>query len=69
MTFDEFDRHLRQAVYVSATPGPYELEHSDQVVEQVIRPTGLIDPEISVRPTKRQIDDLLDEIESPRLPR
>src|SRR6185437_10534898 len=62
LTFDEFERHIRQAVYVSATPGPYEFEHSEQVVEQVIRPTGLVDPEISVRPTKRQIDDLLGEI-------
>ncbi len=62
LTFDEFERHVRQAVYVSATPGPYELEHSEQVVQQVIRPTGLVDPEISVRPTKRQIDDLLDEV-------
>ncbi|HET7037060.1 MAG TPA: excinuclease ABC subunit UvrB [Thermomicrobiaceae bacterium] len=62
LTFDEFQDHLRQAIYVSATPGPYELEHSTQVVEQVIRPTGLVDPEISVRPTKGQIDDLLDEI-------
>ncbi len=62
LTFDEFDTHLRQAIYVSATPGPYELEHSQQVVQQVIRPTGLVDPEISVRPTKRQIDDLLDEV-------
>ena len=62
LTFDEFEQHVRQAVYVSATPGPYELEHSQQVVQQVIRPTGLIDPEISVRPTKRQIDDLLEEV-------
>ncbi len=62
LTFDEFERHVRQAIYVSATPGPYELEHSQQVVQQVIRPTGLVDPEISVRPTKRQIDDLLDEV-------
>ena len=62
LTFDEFERHVRQAVYVSATPGPYEFEHSEQVVEQVIRPTGLVDPEISVRPTKGQIDDLLGEI-------
>ncbi len=62
LTFDEFEQHVRQAVYVSATPGPFELEHSQQVVQQVIRPTGLIDPEISVRPTKRQIDDLLEEV-------
>jgi excinuclease ABC subunit B len=62
LTFDEFERHIHQAVYVSATPGPYEFEHSERMVEQVIRPTGLVDPEISVRPTKRQIDDLLAEI-------
>ena len=62
LTFDEFERHIQQAVYVSATPGPYEFEHSERIVEQVIRPTGLVDPEISVRPTKRQIDDLLGEI-------
>jgi excinuclease ABC subunit B len=64
LTFDEFQRHLDQAVYVSATPGPYEMEHSAQIVEQVIRPTGLIDPAISVRPTKGQIDDLLEELHS-----
>ncbi|HET9014686.1 MAG TPA: excinuclease ABC subunit UvrB [Thermomicrobiaceae bacterium] len=62
LKFDEFERHLHQAVFVSATPGPYEMEHSAQVVEQVIRPTGLLDPEVSVRPTRGQIDDLLEEI-------
>ncbi|MCC7022816.1 MAG: excinuclease ABC subunit UvrB [Thermomicrobiales bacterium] len=62
LTFTEFERMLGQAIFVSATPGPYEQEHSEQVVEQVIRPTGLIDPAISVRPTKGQIDDLLGEI-------
>jgi excinuclease ABC subunit B len=62
LTFAEFQRQINQALFVSATPGPYEYEHSQQVVEQVIRPTGLIDPEISVRPTKGQIDDLLAEI-------
>jgi excinuclease ABC subunit B len=62
LTFEEFQGHLRQAVYVSATPGPYEQQESQQVVEQVIRPTGLVDPEISVRPTKGQIDDLLEEL-------
>jgi excinuclease ABC subunit B len=61
LTFDEFMRHIRQAVYVSATPGPFEHEHSQQIVEQVIRPTGLIDPEISVRPSTGQIDDILAE--------
>jgi len=62
LTFDEFMDHINQVIYVSATPGEYELQHSKQVVEQVIRPTGLLDPEISVRPTKGQIDDLIDEI-------
>jgi excinuclease ABC subunit B len=62
LTFAEFERLLGQAVFVSATPGPYEKEHSEKVVQQVIRPTGLIDPAISVRPTKGQIDDLLGEI-------
>lgn len=62
LTFAEFERHLNQALFVSATPGPYEYEHSQQIVEQVIRPTGLIDPEITVRPTRGQIDDLLAEI-------
>ncbi|MDI3339742.1 MAG: excinuclease ABC subunit UvrB [Sphaerobacter sp.] len=62
LTFDEFMDHINQVIYVSATPGPFELEHSEQVVEQIIRPTGLLDPEISVRPTKGQIDDLIAEI-------
>jgi len=62
LTFDEFQMHVKQAIYVSATPGPYEMEHSEQVVEQIIRPTGLVDPQISVRPTKGQIDDLIHEI-------
>jgi excinuclease ABC subunit B len=62
LTFTEFEEHLHQAVYVSATPGPYELQHAEQVVEQVIRPTGLIDPVVEVRPTKGQIDDLVKEI-------
>ncbi|HEX5505968.1 MAG TPA: excinuclease ABC subunit UvrB [Thermomicrobiales bacterium] len=62
LTSDEFMRHVRQAVYVSATPGPFEYEHSEQVVEQVIRPTGLLDPEVSVRPTTGQIDDILAEV-------
>ena len=64
LTFSEFERMLKQVVFVSATPGPYEKEHSDQIVEQVIRPTGLIDPAIAVRPTTGQIDDLLGEINS-----
>jgi excinuclease ABC subunit B len=62
LTFPEFERHLNQVVYVSATPGPYEKEHSEQIVEQLIRPTGLIDPSIEVKPTKGQIDDLLDQV-------
>src|SRR5947207_8121994 len=62
LTFTEFEDHINRALFVSATPGPYEYEHSQQIVEQVIRPTGLLDPEISVRPTKGQIDDLLAEI-------
>ncbi|MFN8506741.1 MAG: excinuclease ABC subunit UvrB [Dehalococcoidia bacterium] len=62
LTFEEFDRHIRQAIFVSATPGDYELQRSTQVVEQVIRPTGILDPEIEVRPTKNQVDDLMDEI-------
>ena len=60
---------ILEAVFVSATPGPYEKEHATKVVEQVIRPTGLVDPGISVRPTKGQIDDLLGEINAARLPR
>ena len=63
LTFEEFEKKAHQLVYVSATPGPYELEHSDEVVEQIIRPTGLLDPKIDVRPTKNQIDDLLSEIQ------
>ncbi len=62
LTFVEFERMINQVIFVSATPGPYEYEHSQRIVEQVIRPTGLIDPAISVRPTKGQIDDLLGEI-------
>jgi excinuclease ABC subunit B len=62
LTFDEFERHLHQAIFVSATPGPFEYEHSATIVEQLIRPTGVLDPEISVRPTEGQIDDLLAEI-------
>ncbi|MFL5800670.1 MAG: excinuclease ABC subunit UvrB [Roseiflexaceae bacterium] len=60
--FEEFEQHVHQVIYVSATPGPYELEHSAQVVEQIIRPTGLLDPVIHVRPSKGQIDDLLGEV-------
>lgn len=62
LKFDEFKEHVNQIVYVSATPGPYELEHTPEMVEQIIRPTGLLDPTIDVRPIEGQIDDLLSEI-------
>ena len=62
LRFDEFDRHINQVIYVSATPGDYELERSSAPAQQVIRPTGLLDPEISVRPTDGQVDDLIAEI-------
>jgi excinuclease ABC subunit B len=62
LTFAEFQERLNQVIYASATPGPFELANSSRVVEQIIRPTGLVDPEISVRPTRGQIDDLLGEI-------
>jgi len=64
LTFEEFEEHISQVIYVSATPGPYEYEHSQQVVEQLVRPTGLLEPTIEVKPTKGQIDDLLDQIKS-----
>ena len=62
LTFEEFEKHIHQIIHASATPGPYELEHSAQVVEQIIRPTGLVDPVIEVRGTRNQIDDLVGEI-------
>ena len=62
LKFDEFESMINQVIYVSATPGPYEKEHSTNVVEQIIRPTGLLDPVIEVRPTQHQIDDLVAEI-------
>lgn len=62
LTFDEFNRHMNQAIYVSATPSEYELSHSPEPAQQIIRPTGLIDPEIVIRPTKGQVDDLIAEI-------
>jgi excinuclease ABC subunit B len=62
LTFDEFQSKVPQAIYVSATPGPYELEQTPEMVEQIIRPTGLLDPTIDVRPIEGQIDDLIDEI-------
>ena len=63
LMFEEFEKHINQIIYVSATPGPYELEHCPTVVEQIIRPTGLLDPIIEVRPIKGQIDDLIGEIQ------
>ncbi|MES1944039.1 excinuclease ABC subunit B [Salinisphaera sp. PC39] len=62
LRFDEFERIAPQLIYVSATPGPYEKEHADNTVEQVVRPTGLVDPEVEVRPAKTQVDDLLSEV-------
>jgi len=62
LRFDEFESHSPQTIYVSATPGKYEDEHSDNVVEQLVRPTGLIDPTVEVRPAKTQVDDVLSEI-------
>ncbi|MEO8457267.1 MAG: excinuclease ABC subunit UvrB [Chloroflexota bacterium] len=62
LSFQEFTSHINQVIYVSATPGPWEQEMSEQVVQQIIRPTGLVDPEVEVRPTKGQVDDLLAEI-------
>jgi len=62
LNFDEFEGRINQVIYVSATPRPYEYEHSSQVAEQIIRPTGLLDPTIEVKPTKGQVDDLLEQI-------
>lgn len=62
LKFEEFESLVNQIIYVSATPGPYEREHSEQIVEQIIRPTGLLDPEIDVRPVEHQVDDLVKEI-------
>ncbi|HET9591066.1 MAG TPA: excinuclease ABC subunit UvrB [Anaerolineales bacterium] len=62
LKFSEFEQVMGHTIYTSATPGPYEMERADQVVEQIIRPTGLIDPEVEVRPTKGQVDDLVGEI-------
>ena len=64
LTFDEFNSKIGQAIYVSATPAKYELDLAGQVVEQIIRPTGLLDPKIEVRPIKNQVDDLIDEIKN-----
>lgn len=62
LKFEEFEQKGHQFLYVSATPGPYEIEHTDEMVEQIIRPTGLLDPIIEVRPSQHQIDDLMEEI-------
>lgn len=62
LKFEEFEEKMNQIIYVSATPGPYEIEHTDTMVQQIIRPTGLLDPIIELRPTKGQIDDLIGEI-------
>ena len=62
LRFEEFTERVHQVVYMSATPGAYELRRSTRVVEQIVRPTGLIDPEVQVRPTKGQVDDLIEEI-------
>lgn len=62
LKFEEFEQKGHQFLYVSATPGPYEIEHTDEMVEQIIRPTGLLDPIIEIRPTEHQIDDLMEEI-------
>ncbi len=62
LTFDEFQAHINQVIYVSATPEKYELSNSQQVAEMIIRPTGLVDPEVEVRPTRHQVDDLMEEI-------
>jgi excinuclease ABC subunit B len=64
LTFAEFERRVNQATFVSATPGPYEMERSTQVVEQIIRPTGVLDPTIEVKPTDHQIDDLLAQVQA-----
>ncbi len=62
LAFDEFEEHMGYTIYTTATPGPYELEKTDRVVEQIIRPTGLVDPEVEVRPIEGQVDDLISEI-------
>jgi excinuclease ABC subunit B len=62
LKFDEFEQVMGSTIYTTATPGPYEMQHAEQVVEQIIRPTGLVDPEVEVRPTKGQVDDLVKEI-------
>jgi len=62
LTFQEFENHVQEAIYVSATPGPYEIEHTPEMIQQIIRPTGLLDPTIEIRPIEGQIDDLIGQI-------
>ena len=62
LKFEEFSKKMNQVIYVTATPRPQEIKQSSQIVEQIIRPTGLLDPPIEVRPTKNQVDDLLEEM-------
>jgi excinuclease ABC subunit B len=62
LKFEEFEQKMNQVIYVSATPGPYERAKSQKIVEQIIRPTGLVDPEVIVRPVRGQVDDLIAEI-------
>src|SRR5690606_36479665 len=62
LSFDEFEQRIGQTIFMSATPGPYEAAHAQQVVQQIIRPTGVVDPQVDIRPTQGQIDDLLAEI-------
>jgi len=64
LSFTEFEQHVNQVIYTSATPGPYEYKHSQQVVEQLVRPTGLLEPTVEIKPTKGQIDDLIDQIKT-----
>jgi excinuclease ABC subunit B len=64
LSFTEFEQRVNQVIYTSATPGPYEYKHSQQVVEQLVRPTGLLEPTVEIKPTKGQIDDLIDQIKS-----
>ncbi len=64
LMFGEFEQYMRQVIFVSATPGPYEMSHSGQIVEQIIRPTGLVDPEVEVRTTAGQTEDVMDEIQA-----
>ncbi|MBN2240286.1 MAG: excinuclease ABC subunit UvrB [Dehalococcoidales bacterium] len=62
LSFDEFEQHISQVIYTTATPGPYEMEHSEQIVEQLVRPTGLLEPTLEIKPTEGQIDDLIEQI-------